>query len=299
MPWAAIRGRSSWAEFGRSWPPTSSSERRRFSRPDLARGSIEIHAGSEKLETIRSFWVDANAPFIRLEATGEKRLQMVVNPEFWRVRPRVVEGRESHSAYGLGRSSRPVAERPDTIWLGASHEPIWLQRNENSPWYDILKHEECEPLAGQLKHPILHQTIGRTIFGVSFRKVGPTTPVTRKGAKRHNLWIVAMTMRTPSAAEGVSAVEMEAGKAAAMSRPDARATRERWWSQRSSRSDIRASGSGEAEVVSRGYALQRLVPPAQHVWRTTLEMVFCAGKIVKLNVTPDDRNEGVRVLDSQ
>jgi hypothetical protein len=224
----------------------------------LNEGEIEIEAGP-KISPVRlAVWVDANAPLVRVEASGKRVFRMEARLEVWRTAARVLEGAEVFSAYGLDGGPEPVVTAADSVVPQAKHV-VWFHRNEKSPWPAILKRQGLESLIGRLQDPLLHRTFGGALVGAGFKKAGPVTMLGAAAARRHSLTIPVLCRQTATAVAWVNELDNEILKAGNTPIETARAAHRQWWSGFWSRSYIRASGTPEAGAASRGYALQRFI----------------------------------------
>jgi hypothetical protein len=224
----------------------------------LNEGEAEIEAGAKANPVRLLVWVDANAPLIRLEAAGKRAFRMEARLELWRTTPRRLEGAEAASAYGLDGGPDPIVATADTIVPDAK-QVVWFHRNETSPWPAILKRQGLESLIGRLQDPLLHRTFGGALVGTGLQKIAPDTLRSAAPGKRFVLTIPILCRQTATAQVWHKELQDEVLKAAKTPVEAARAAHRKWWSEFWSRSYIHASGTPEAEAVSRGYALQRFV----------------------------------------
>ncbi len=224
----------------------------------LTEGEIEIEAGPKASPVRLAAWVDANAPLVRVEASGKRAFRMEARLEVWRTAARVLEGAEVLSAYGLDGGPEPIVTAADSVVPHAKHV-VWFHRNEKSPWPAILERQGLESLIGRLQDPLLHRTFGGALVGAGFKKAGPVTILGATAARRHSLTIPILCRQTTTAGAWLKELDNEILKAGKTPLETARAAHRAWWSEFWSRSYIRASGTPEAETASRGYALQRFI----------------------------------------
>ena len=221
-------------------------------------GEIEIRAGAPAREVSLRVWVDANAPVVRVEASGPPKFRMQASLELWRMAPRPLTGREAVSAYGLEEGPQPVVVEPDTLVAEKSDRVVWYHRNQTSAWPGILKLQGLESLLPKLQDPLLNRTFGGAMQGAGFRKSGPST-LRSAASRKHLLSIYVLTSQTPSAGAWLEALARTIAQVDKQSLEEARTAHRGWWSEFWNRSYIRVSGPPEAERVSRGYALQRFL----------------------------------------
>ncbi len=68
---------------------------------NLRTGDITVEGGKAGSEAKLRIWVDAFNPVIRIEADTRKPTEIQAMYERWRDQARILEGEETHSAYGL------------------------------------------------------------------------------------------------------------------------------------------------------------------------------------------------------
>src|SRR6476646_5806493 len=81
----------------------------------LHSGEISIEGGKSGSEAKIKIWVDALNPVVRIEAETQQPSQIQVIYERWRDQPRVLEGEEANSAYGLDKGPEPIQSLGDAI----------------------------------------------------------------------------------------------------------------------------------------------------------------------------------------
>jgi alpha-L-fucosidase 2 len=223
-----------------------------------ATGEIEIRAGAPAREVSLRVWVDANAPVVRVEASGPRAFRVEASLEMWRTAPRTLTGQELVSAYGMEGGPEPVVVESDTLVQEKSDRVVWYHRNQTSAWPGIMKLQGLESLIPKLQDPLLNRTFGGAIEGPGFRKSGPAT-LRSAAAPQHLLSIYLLTKQTPTADAWIEALAATIAQTDQKGLDAARTAHRRWWSEFWNRSYIRVSGTPEAERVSQSYALQRFV----------------------------------------
>ncbi len=224
----------------------------------LNEGEIEIEAGPKDAPVKLVVWVDANAPLIRVEATGKRAFRMEARLELWRKTARTLTGAEAVSAYGLEGGPDPVVTTADTVAPNPKHV-VWFHRNKTSPWPAIMKRQGLENLIAKLQDPLLNRTFGGALIGTGFQKLSPTALRGTTFARQHTLTIPILCRQSPTSQAWLKELSGEILKASKTPIETAREAHHKWWAEFWSRSYIRASGTPEAEAASRGYALQRFV----------------------------------------
>ena len=225
----------------------------------LRQGEVEIVAGEGPAAVTLRVWVDANRPVVRVEAASEKEFDVEVGLELWRTEKRQLTGKEVHSAYGLHGRPEPVFCFPDTVLPGAKDRITWYHRNESSIWAENLGLQGLEGFAAKSSDPLLHRTFGGCIRGEGLAPDGPTALKSTRPASRFVVSVYPLTARTDTADEWIGRLDKSVAAVDAVALETARAEHRRWWDEFWNRSWIRVSGSPEADVVNRGYTLQRWI----------------------------------------
>ncbi len=233
-------------------------------------GSIEIDAGPSGAGLHLEIWVDANHPAVHLEGRAEAPYALEVRLESWRRERRVLAPRERSSSWEQRDWADPlapipdeVAEEPDVVLEDAGDRVVWYHRNERSIFEDSLDHQGLAELVPKLRDPLLGRTFGGAILGTELRRTSPTTLRSRSPAPLLGLAVVAHTSRAEAAEAWLAGLETAIRGLGGETRAAPRTLHERWWRDFWSRSWIRVSArceaAREAELVTRGYALQRFV----------------------------------------
>ncbi|MEO0250318.1 MAG: DUF5703 domain-containing protein [candidate division WOR-3 bacterium] len=225
----------------------------------LLQGEIVIQGGNPRNPTLLRVWIDANHPVVWVEVESPKPVDVRVQLELWRRTDRKLGGRELFSAFGMMHSPYPVVEHADTVWATHTHHIIWFHRNPTSIYEQTLRHQGLESLIGKLPDPLLHRTFGGMIRGKGLIREDAYTLRSERATKRFSIAVHILTAQTPTPKEWVRRLEAQAERVEAIPRAKARAAHQHWWLNFWRRSWIVVSGSGEAEVVTQGYALQRFI----------------------------------------
>ncbi|MGQ9882011.1 MAG: DUF5703 domain-containing protein [Armatimonadota bacterium] len=225
----------------------------------LMGGEILIQAGNPRKPTQVGVWVDANRPVVWVDAESPQPVQVQARLELWRQQDRQLEGRELFSAYGMMGSPYPVVEHADTGLEEHRDCIIWYHRNPTSIFELTLRHQGLGSLIGKLSDPLLHRTFGGMIRGAGLARIDRYTLRSVSPVKQFSIAVHVLTAQTEEAQEWVRCLRAQAKRVEAVGRAQARAAHQRWWSNFWRRSWIVVSGSPEAEVVTKGYALQRFI----------------------------------------
>lgn len=225
----------------------------------LIGGEILIQAGNPRKPTQVRVWVDANRPVVWVDAESPQPVQVQARLELWRQQDRQLEGRELFSSYGMMGSPYPVVEHADTVLEEHRDCIIWYHRNPTSIFEFTLRHQGLGSLIGKLPDPLLHRTFGGMIRGAGLARIDRYTLRSVSPVKQFSIAVHVLTAQTEEAQEWVRCLQAQAKRVEAVGRAQARAAHQRWWSNFWRRSWIVVSGSPEAEVVTKGYALQRFI----------------------------------------
>jgi hypothetical protein len=221
----------------------------------LHSGAIQIEAGKTKLH----IWVDALNPVIRIEADTQQPTQIQAIYERWRDQPRVLEGDETSSAYGLDGGPEPIQSLGDSISQEIADSVVWYHRNTKSPWAGILKQQGLGELAKSLEDPLLGRTFGALMQGEGFARINATTLRSKAPSRQQALSVYALTKVAGSSEEWVREIQNVLSRVNALRLEDRRASHAQYWSDFWGRSYIRITGGPSGQAVSQGYALQRFL----------------------------------------
>jgi hypothetical protein len=257
----------SWSECARllkigrvrvSFSPNRLTSGAKFSQTlRLNEGAVEFSFGEPELRIL--VWVDANHPEIRVEAESESAFEMTAKSEIWRTETHRLEPGEITSAYGMAEAPHAVEEGPDEIVAPKGRGVAWFHRNCASIWPETMSLQGMGDWAATASDPLMNRTFGALMRGKGF-DVESGVSLRSKGArKRHEFSIYCLTAQTATREEWVEKIagcasEMDSRKW--VSAWDAHCS---WWADFWRRSWIRVSGAKDADVVSRGYVLQRFI----------------------------------------
>jgi len=225
----------------------------------LSEGAVTISAGKGPAETRLRVWVDANHPVVRVEAEKDEPFEMTVSLEIWRTTERQLAGKELFSAYGLDGAPHPVFVMPDTVLSNTGDRIVWCHRNERSIWRETLELQGMGKWAESAVDPLLHRTFGGAIKGDGLAAKSPTALQSREPRKQHRVAVYCLTAQTPSADAWLEELEKTVAETERTDWRQASSAQKEWWRAFWERSWIRVTGDDAAQVVSRGYALQRFI----------------------------------------
>jgi len=224
----------------------------------LGGGEIQIVAGAGKGAVTLRLWVDANAPVIRLEADSADAFEMQVTLEVWRCEPQQLQGREEGYVERFSEHEPPVIS-PDVVVPDEAGRICWYHRNEQSVWQANLQLQGLGELIGQLSDPLLGRIFGGLITGRGLVSADHRTLKSAGAASHHRFTVCVLTDQTAGAEEWRRRLGRLAAGICAGDWQKAREAHQAWWVRFWDRSWVYVSGPPEAQVVTRGYALQRFI----------------------------------------
>lgn len=220
----------------------------------LDEGAVEVAVGDGCRLRV---WVDANAPVVRVEMASSVPRRMRASLEIWRREERLLQAGERPSAYELESHPR-ILETPDLLLDGGPAAVLWCHRNERSMWPDSVRLQGLAELTDETD-PLLYRTFGGAILGEGFVTTDSSSLGSQVPGLEAVLEIHTHTQQTPTLEEWRQALFDQVAKVQSSPVAQARAAHVSWWRDYWERSYIEVSGTPEAEIVSRGYALQRFV----------------------------------------
>lgn len=231
----------------------------RFSRPlsqagqpfrqvlRLRQGEIVITGGRGKQSINIHVWIDANAPVVRIVAKSATPFTLTGGVHLWR--------RNDH----MVRSNTDLVE-------GTTHDGVvWYHRNKRSIYPDTLKNQHLGSLLGQYPDPLMNRTFGAAMVDGDMIASRPGTLVAKHAVTRTLLSVYPLTAQTQTPRDWLKKLGQRIEKINSVALPMAWRLHEAWWRQFWNRSWIDVSGDKNAQMVTRGYLLQR--------W-----MVGCSGR---------------------
>ncbi|MBF0244887.1 MAG: hypothetical protein HQL31_06395 [Planctomycetes bacterium] len=200
---------------------------------DFSNGCIRIQSAINCLQSSILVWVDANRPVVRVEMAGDRPFEARVAMEVWRSFDHIIEG-DSETVLGC-------------------------HRNNTSCWAATLEHQDMAEWVNKGCDPLLHRAFGALLRGDGMVKDGDTTLRTIAPQSLITFGIHPLTAQTATLGEWGLAVTAQAATSDAVPHETAFVEHTAWWRAFWERSWIHVSGTPEAEVVSRGYELQRYI----------------------------------------
>ena len=242
-------------------------------RLHLREGMIHVDIGEPPGLTVLGVLVHALNPYVSITIVGRQPMELTVSLEIWRDTERLLVGDERFSAYGLQSSPQPVTVSPDTVLSGQRDRIVWFHRNESSIWPLTLSLQGMGEWADQARDPLLHRTFGGVIegkahiihgpddieYGPALISNAPGVLKSREPSKGFMVSVYAHTEQTDTTEQWIANIEQVIADIEAMDSGQRLKAHVDWWQAFWDRSWIYVSGTEDAEVVSRGYALQRFI----------------------------------------
>ena len=226
---------------------------------DTATGTIRIQSTINHQPLTILLWVDANRPVVRVEIDSLSPVDVRAAVELWRTAERTREGREGHCDAGLRAPDERERVYPDTVVPIAGDAVVWCHRNRSSCWAATLEHQGMATWIPQGQDPLMNRTFGALLRGTGLVKEGDCTLRTATPQSRVAISVHPLTAQTATLEEWVEAVQAQSAQSDTVALDSAFVEHSAWWRAFRERSWIRVSGTPEADVVSRGYELQRFI----------------------------------------
>ncbi len=226
---------------------------------DVANGCIRIQSAIGNAALHLTLWVDANRPVVRLSIDSGRALEARVGVELWRTAERPRDGAEAHGDAGLRSPQERETVYPDTVLPVAAEAILWCHRNRSSCWAATLAHQDMAGYAQEGRDPLLGRTFGALLRGDGLVRDGDCGLRSDGLRTRIDLAIHPLTAQTATLGEWSAIVCEQADTSDLVDLEAAFAEHVAWWQAFWRRSWIHLWGTAEAEVVSRGYELQRFV----------------------------------------
>lgn len=232
---------------------------------DLRRGRIVLRAehAEHGAAEIR-FWIDANQPVARVQIESDQPLALAVEHHTWRTEQRPIAGKyESESLYGMRdrqqKGTYPLTVYPDTVLDIQRDRIVFFHRNVHSIWDVTMRTQALDDWVDPARDPLMHRTFGAIVRGPGLVSESPGRLASTRNATRHRVSIYPLTQHAERVDDWVVQLERNIAEIQKMSMDDARAAHERWWGDFWDRHRIVVSGDDDADLVTRGYALQRWI----------------------------------------
>jgi hypothetical protein len=196
---------------------------------------------------------------VRVEIDAQKPVEARVSLELWRTSERERMGKEAHCAAGLHSPQERECVYPDTVVPVTGDAVVWCHRNHTSCWSATLEHQDMATWIPQGHDPLMNRTFGALMRGEGLVRDGDCGLRTRGPRSHIALGVYPLTAQTATLEEWVDCVQAQATASDEAAVESAFTAHCDWWRGFWERSWIRVSGTAEAEIVSRGYELQRFI----------------------------------------
>ena len=252
---------------------------------DLARGCISVTSNSSQQAVNILAWVDANHPVVRVQVASSEPIEARASLERWRTAERIRDPKEASCPAALRGMDDRETVYPDLVLDGGTGTVLWCHRNRTSCWTDTLEHQGMGAWIAKGADPLANRTFGALLRGEGMIREGDSHLRSATAQKQLLLSIHPFTAQTDTLADWTTGLLTQAAGTDAVDTAKAFEEHVTWWREFWQRSWLRVSGTPEADVVSRGYELQRF-------------MNACAGRgtfPIKFNgsiFTVDAREEG-------
>lgn len=223
----------------------------------LRTSEVVIEGGNPGSQAKISLWVEAFNPVVRVDAETQRPTEVQVIYERWRDQPRMLEGVEADSVYGLEGGPEPLRSLGDTIQQDAGENLVWYHRNTRSAFPGVMKHQGLAESLVTVADPLQDRTFGAMIRGDGLTRSNATTLRTKSPAQKHSLVVFLHSAITGSNEEWLQQVRNMVAQASMGKLEERRAGHEKFWGDFWDRSYIRITGGPNAQAVSQAYTLQR------------------------------------------
>lgn len=206
---------------------------------DLRRGRIVFSSGPRSIV----FWIDAHHDTIHIEMDANEPFDAEVALESWRT----PDGNRSGGA------------APDTFLPTDENTIRWFQRNTRSIFADTLRNQHLGAFVDAYHDPLMDLTFGGMIEAAGLTAKNERTLATTSSVKTLHVSMHALTAQTETPEAWVEQLELQRAATTSLPLEERRTNHQTWWSDFWSRSHIFATGTPEAESVTRAYVLQRWI----------------------------------------
>jgi alpha-L-fucosidase 2 len=262
-----------WDEIGRicklgkislELSPALTSPMRLFSkfsqRLHLADGTIEITSAKGKHRVQVKIWIDANHQAIVIDVKSAGPVNVRARIECWRTAKRAISAEEE--SFPIFRRE-PQYIYPD-LMLGEKEglRPTQVGTchvNQDSIWPGTLQQQGLGELVHSGTDPLRNRAFGLVMEGEGFKAEGPSELASIQPGQSFSLAIQTHTEGSASMHEWLQGIRLAMKERDAITLAERFSRHAAWWHAFWDRSWIFASGTPEAELVTRGYVLQRWV----------------------------------------
>ena len=214
----------------------------------LEEGCIRVTGRcDENHQATLTVFADAQAPVIRIQLDAPAHYSLKTSYESWRTAPRPLSNEEmgGGSSYGRSATELPI-ETPDILLADFPRGFAWYHRNPTSVYPSMLRLQGLTHLADKpdFSDPLLHRT-----FGGALHRPDPCS-----------VDIYLHTQIADNESDFLAALEAQIARYSIASHASRHfPAHVAWWKAFWNRSHIQATGTAEAQTVSRGYTLQRYI----------------------------------------
>lgn len=213
----------------------------------LRQGDIVITGGQGTKAIHIRVWVDANAPVVRIMAHSATPFTLTGSLHLWR------------------KSDHIVQTNTDLVDGAAKDSVVWYHRDKRSIYPDTLNNQHLGSLLQSCPDPLINRTFGACMEDKEMTATSPSTLAASHPVTRTVLSVYPLTAQSPTASDWLTELGRNIRKINSVALPAAWQAHEAWWRQFWQRSWIDVRGDKNAQLVTRGYLLQR--------W-----MVGCSGR---------------------
>ncbi|MEI6514479.1 MAG: DUF5703 domain-containing protein [bacterium] len=235
---------------------------------DIRKGEMTIASGDGKEAIILRVWVDANQPVIRVEADAELARDCTAQVELWRTQDKphqeeknAVGATSWHGEWsekGLEGCGLKLLDLADTVVpANKGNELIWYHRNSQSIYASYMVAEHLGKAIATCPDPLTNRTFGAVMSGTGMVAEDDKTLKSTARATRRVISIAVLTEQVPEADAWVKDARALSLQARNSNVNSARKAHVAWWKAFWDRSYITITGDKQAEIVTRGYELQR------------------------------------------
>lgn len=203
---------------------------------NLREGEITISGGGTHVR-IR---VDANDPFVRVEAESKTAFTTTVQLDPWRTAEEGFGTKAASDDPSAGDGREKIS--PDVVLPPEKNRLTWYHRNGATG-----------------EAAVKDLTFGATLWGKDFRPGKGNSLVSSSPATSAHFDIAALTAITPTAEDWVRRIDELSTRLAKADPETSRAAHRAWWEDFWSRSWIFVDGDADANRVTQGYVLQRFI----------------------------------------
>jgi len=232
----------------------------------LQKGEIRIRAGQGTNTVEIVLRADALHPVVDLSVVSGMPVAARVIIEPWRLKARpMLNAEELNSVYGLRSTAQePVMVEPDTFLPPAGNRLTWYHRNTRSIWAENLELQALGELTKTQEDPLLGRIFGASVEAPGLSAKSGLEIATVNPLKKFTVSVYALTTTGKTEEEWKSELEKNIRVVKSVKSPQRLAGHYAWWENFWTRSYIFLSSenpevSGETEIVTRGYVLQRFI----------------------------------------